>query len=86
MDDVASALGLTRRTLQRKLAEEDTSFQKQLNSAHEVLALHYVQHTDFPLRDIAYLLGYREMNSFRRSFSAWTGMSPTQYAARKRIR
>lgn len=42
IDDVASELGLSKITLQRKLSEEKTTFQKQLNSTREVLALHYI--------------------------------------------
>lgn len=79
IDDVAEKLGISRRTLQRKLSEENTTFQKQLNSTREVLALHYIHHTDMTTNDIAYLLGYAELNSFLRTFSVWTGKSITEY-------
>lgn len=79
IDDVAAKLGMTRRTLQRKLAEENTTFQKQLNSTREVLAIHYISNTDMTANDIAYLLGYLELNSFLRAFTAWTGKTVTQY-------
>ncbi|MFC0264939.1 AraC family transcriptional regulator [Alloscardovia macacae] len=84
IDDVASALGLTKRTLQRQLSDEGTTFQKQLNSTREMLAVHYMANTDMPVRDVAYLLGYRELNSFRRSFALWTGVSPSEYRSEKR--
>lgn len=79
IEDVAAKLGLSRRTLQRKLGEEGTTFQKQLNHTRELLAIHYIRHTDMSVGDIAYLLGYQEVNSFLRAFTAWTGMSVAEY-------
>jgi AraC-like DNA-binding protein len=79
IEDVAEKLGLSRRTLQRKLAEEKTTFKKQLNSTREILAIHYIRNTDLSTNDMAYLLGYAELNSFLRAFSVWTGKSLTEY-------
>ena len=79
VDDVAAKLGVSKRTLQRKLTEEDTSFQKQLNGTRELLAKHYIRNTDMSSDDIAYLLGYQEINSFLRAFNIWTGMSISEY-------
>lgn len=78
-DDVAEKLGVSKRTLQRRLTEEGTSFQKQLNSTREILAKHYIRNTDMSSDDIAFLLGYQELNSFLRAFAAWTGMSVSEY-------
>ncbi len=82
VDDVANKLGISKRTLQRKLTEEDTSFQKQLNGVRELLAKHYIKNTDMSTDDIAFLLGYQELNSFLRAFSIWTGMSVSEYRKR----
>lgn len=79
IEDVAERLGLTRRTLQRKLSEENTTFQKQLNSTREMLAIHYIRNTDMSTNDIAYLLGYNELNSFLRAFTIWTGKGIGEY-------
>lgn len=79
IEDVANKLGISRRTLQRRLQEENTSFQKQLNHTRELLALHYIQNSDMNSNDIAYLLGYQELNSFLRAFSIWTGKSISEY-------
>lgn len=79
IEDVAAALGMSRRSLQRKLKEEDTTFQKQLNHVRELLAKNYIQNTDLSSEDIAYLLGYQDINSFFRAFSLWTGKSVTAY-------
>ncbi len=82
-DDVAEKLGISKRTLQRKLTEENTSFQKQLNGVRELLAKHYIKNTDMSTDDIAFLLGYQELNSFLRAFSTWTGMSISEYKKKK---
>lgn len=79
IEDVAEKLGISKRTLQRKLSSENTTFQKQLNSTREMLALHYVNNTDMSTNDVAYLLGYQEINSFLRAFSVWTGKSVSEY-------
>lgn len=79
IEDVAAKIGMSKRTLQRKLSEENTTFQKQLNNTREVLAIHYIRNTDMTTNDIAYLLGYQELNSFLRAFTAWTGTSITEY-------
>ena len=79
IEDVAEKLGLTKRTLQRKLSEENTSFQQQLNGTRELLAKHYIANTDMTTSDIAFLLGYAELNSFLRAFQIWTGTSVAEY-------
>ena len=79
IEDVADALGISKRSLQRKLKDEDTTFQKQLNHTRELLAKNYIQNTKLSSEDIAYLLGYQDLNSFFRAFSIWTGKSVTEY-------
>ncbi len=76
IEDVATALGTS---LQRRLKEENTTFQKQLNNVRELLAKNYIQNTQLSSEDIAYLLGYQDLNSFFRAFSLWTGKSVTAY-------
>lgn len=79
VDQVASKLGTSKRTLQRKLFKEGTTFQKQLNDTRQLLAKHYLLTTDMSGDEIAFLLGYQELNSFLRAFNLWTGMSLSQY-------
>ena len=79
IEDVVEKLGLSKRTLQRKLSEENTTFQQQLNSTREMLAIHYIRNTDISTNDIAFLLGYQEINSFLRAFKIWTGKSISEY-------
>ncbi len=82
-DEVAAKLGISKRTLQRKLTEEDTSFQKQLNGTRELLAKNYIRNTEMSSEDIAFQLGYQELNPFLRAFSVWTGMSVSEYKNKK---
>lgn len=80
VDDVCRALGLSRRTLQRRLKEENTSFQ-QLNHTRELITKNYLRNTTLSAEDIAYLLDYQDLNSFYRAFSLWTGKSISEYKA-----
>ena len=79
IEDAAERLGLSKRTLQRNLTEESTTFQKQLNNTRELLARHYIANTEMTTNDIAFLLGYQEINSFLRAFSVWTGQTISEY-------
>ena len=78
-DSYTTKLGCSKRTLQRNLKEEDTNFQKQLNTTRELLARHYLKNSDMASTDIAYLLGYQDINSFVRAFHKWTGMTISEY-------
>jgi len=73
---VASKLAMSNRTLQRRLREEGTTFQKVLDELREELARHYLATTDYTSSEISFLLGYEEPNSFFRAFHAWTGQTP----------
>lgn len=79
IDNVAKKLGYSKRSLQRKLQEEDTNFQKQLNHTRELLAKTYLTNTDMTAEDIAFLLGYQEIGSFLRAFTVWTGQTVNEY-------
>lgn len=78
-EDVACRLFLSKRTLQRKLAEEKTTFQSQLNSTRMLLAKNYLRNSDRTCEEIAFLLGYEDTSSFLRAFVKWTGKSVTEY-------
>lgn len=76
MEEVASRLALSKRTLQRRLGAEGTSYQAQLNQTRESLARHYLAKTELTCTEISFLLGYEEPNSFFRAFHDWTGDTP----------
>ena len=76
MPIVATRLTMSQRTLQRRLQEESTSFQEILSQTRADLARHYLAKTEIPNAQIAFLLGFRDTNSFYRAFREWTGTTP----------
>jgi AraC-like DNA-binding protein len=70
IDEVAKELGMSRRTLQRRIAEEDSSFRQLLSDTRRELARLYLQHPSLRLSETASLLGYEDPNSFLRVPSA----------------
>ena len=74
--DVAGRLAMSPRTLQRKLALEDTTFQEILNGVRADVAKIYLEKTHYSNAEIAFLLGYDDPNSFIRAFHGWTGSTP----------
>ena len=77
--EVSRRLGISARTLQRRLQAEDSGFNAVLASVREELARHYLASTELPCNEIAFLLGYEEPNSFFRAFHSWTGESPERH-------
>jgi AraC-like DNA-binding protein len=76
MEAIAERLALSKRTLQRRLEDEGTSYQVVLRDTRAALALHYLERTRIPAAEISFLLGFEEPNSFFRAFSEWTGQTP----------
>ena len=73
---VARHLGISTRTLQRRLGEEGVTFQRLLADLRGQLAHHYLTQSSYSLTEIAFLLGYDNPNSFHRAFAQWTGQTP----------
>ncbi|MBU3068849.1 AraC family transcriptional regulator [Aestuariicella sp. G3-2] len=78
-DSVAKVLNLSRRTLQRHLAEEGTSFASLLETKRKALAETYVRNHALAISEVAYLLGFSEQANFTRAFKRWYGQSPSEY-------
>ncbi|GLS24961.1 AraC family transcriptional regulator [Marinibactrum halimedae] len=76
---VSDKLAMSKRTLQRKLAKEDESYQGLLQSIRTDLADHYLMKSTLPLGEISFLLGFQEPNSFVRAYSSWTGVTPGKF-------
>ncbi|NNL76958.1 MAG: helix-turn-helix domain-containing protein [Desulfobacterales bacterium] len=75
-EDVAKNLAISKRTLQRHLGNENTSFQQELNTTRESLARHYLTNSTYSGAEISFLLGFEDPNSFFRAFRSWTGETP----------
>ena len=58
------------------MEEEGTNYHQILQDTREGLARHYLEKTLLPSAEIAFLLGFEEINSFYRAFRAWTGTTP----------
>lgn len=79
IDETATRLGISKRTLQRGLSEESVSFQKVLSEIRLELAESYLANSEISPSEISYLLGFQDSNSFVRAFKGWTGMTPGSY-------
>jgi AraC-like DNA-binding protein len=79
---IAFELGLSPRTLQRKLSEAGASFQQVLDAARHALAQDYLRQRGLSLADIAFLLGYQEQSAFTHAFREWSGMNPGAWRER----
>ena len=78
-DAACRALRLSRRTLQRRLKAEKTSFQKVLNEVRAELAVKYLEDARLKSLEIAMLLGYSSLSSFTTAFKSWYDMPPAAY-------
>ena len=79
---IAAGLGLSPRTLQRKLADAGATFQQVLDAARHALAQDYLRQRGLSLADIAFLLGYQEQSAFTHAFREWSGMNPGAWRER----
>lgn len=77
--DLAAAHHMSGRSLQRRLAEQGSSFQALLDDTRHRLALGYLRDPALDLAEIALLLGYSEQSAFTRAFRHWTGLAPAQW-------
>ncbi len=84
IDDIADALHISCRTLQRRLQDEGLSFQRVLEEARHQLARHYLNNSVLELNEAAYLLGYEDANSFVRAFRTWEGIPPARWREQQR--
>jgi AraC-like DNA-binding protein len=81
-DAACRRLKLSRRTLQRRLRAEKTSFQKVLNEVRAVLAVNYLRDSRLKALEVAMLLGYSSISSFTTAFKSWYDMPPAEYRQR----
>jgi AraC-like DNA-binding protein len=86
IEDIADALHISSRTLQRRLQDDGSSFQRVLEEARHQLARHYLNNSVLELNEAAYLLGYEDGNSFVRAFRTWEGVPPARWREQQRAR
>ncbi len=76
---VARTLGMSERTLQRRLEEEGYSFRQLLDDTHKELARYYIERADLPFAEVAFVLGFDDQSSLFRAVKRWFGTTPRQY-------
>lgn len=81
LDEMANALRLSRRSLQRELSQENLSYQQLVKEFRMKQAMVLLSEKRTNIKTIAYLLGYKDAGSFRRAFQEWTGLSIGQWQA-----
>jgi len=75
--EIARELHLSLRTLQRKLQQAGTSYDKLLRDVRHELACYYLRDPELSIKEISYLLGFSEPTNFTRAFKAWSGQAPS---------
>jgi AraC-like DNA-binding protein len=86
IENIAQSLGTSVRTLQRRLDDEGTSFQKVVEQTRERLARELVERGELSSPQLAFALGYADVVSFLRAFRRWTQTTPQEFRAGKGAR
>jgi AraC-like DNA-binding protein len=79
IDAISQTLPMSPRTLQRRLQESGSSYQRVLDDARHQMARYYLSNSALELNEAAYLLGFEDPNSFGRAFRAWEGVPPSNW-------
>lgn len=83
IEEVATHLGMSIRTLQRKLSDNQLNFTGMIDSIRKDLALSYLKNTSTKVIYIAQMLGFSEQSAFQRAFKRWEGQTPKQFRDRQ---
>jgi AraC-like DNA-binding protein len=78
MSAVARSLGLSARSLRRRLAAEGKSYNTVVNEALAIIAKHFLRNKQLTIQEAAYEMGFADTSTFHRAFKRWTGMTPTE--------
>jgi AraC-like DNA-binding protein len=78
VDDIARGLGMSKRTLARKLSDEGLDFTEVLQQLRRDLAVRYLDDPKLNISKIAWLLGFGDVSAFTHAFKRWTGKTPSQ--------
>lgn len=79
VEDIARGVGMSSRTLRRRLAERGLRYQDLVDETRKELAARMLTERWHSLGEIAFLLGFSEPSAFSRAFRRWTGRSPAQF-------
>jgi AraC-like DNA-binding protein len=79
IDAVAYELAISKLNLQKRLNEENSSYQNIYDQIRKEIAVDYIKKPDVSFYDVSFLLGFSEQSSFNHAFKRWTGLSPKEY-------
>lgn len=79
MMEAAKQLGISVRSLRRRLVEEGASYPKLVEEAQAALAKRLLDASDRSIYEVAFEMGFSDPSAFHRAFRRWTGMTPVQY-------
>lgn len=79
LSDVARDLGMSGRTLQRRLSKQGLTFQTLVDEARRALATRLVRRGDVSLMEVSFMTGFSDQSSFTRAFKRWSGQTPRSY-------
>jgi AraC-like DNA-binding protein len=82
LSDIAGRLGMSGRTLQRRLAGLGFSYQDLVDESRRQLAKRLLQQTEFSLFEVAFMTGFSEQSAFTRAFKRWAGQTPRSFRIR----
>jgi AraC-like DNA-binding protein len=80
---IAGQLGMSSKTLERRLAEKGESFSALLDWTRFNAVTHYLRDSDMRLTQVAYLVGFTESAALVRAFKRWTGETPSRFRERR---
>ncbi len=83
MEDIGARLGMSVRSLHRRLSEESISFQTLTDETRRELAEGLLRDDAYSLSEVAFLTGFSEQSSFTRAFKRWCGDTPAAFRKRK---
>lgn len=84
VSQVAASLGMSARTLQRRLSDAGVTYQNLVNQARLELAQSLMSETGYSLAEIAFLTGFSEQSAFTRAFKRWVGKTPGAFRSEAR--
>ncbi len=77
--DIARQMGMSERTLQRRITDEGTNYRSLLDGARADMGRHLLADPTNGIDEVACLLGYQDTRSFYRAFRTWEGMTPARW-------
>jgi AraC-like DNA-binding protein len=79
LKQIGEHLGMSNRTLKRRLADHGIAFRDLVQGIQRELSIQLLRTTEQSIGEIAFQTGFSEQSAFNRAFKRWTGTSPTEY-------